>query len=271
MPIYGDRHNASGASKADLAEAHRLDLEAQTEYGVSFLAYWFDVQRGMAFCLVEAPSSSAVEEVHRVSHGNVPTDIIEVDLEEVRRFLGRTADPDSLEMVDSGYRTILFTDLVGSTSLSLQVGDVRAVELLGIHDRIADEAVTGEGGRVVKHTGDGILASFADVHGALRAGIRIQQQLDEARQAEGAEVLAVRIGINPGNPVERSDDIFGVAVAVASRLCALAEPGQILVSGVVRELIEDQNLTACLHDAGRRPIRGLASALQVYKVEWQAV
>jgi class 3 adenylate cyclase len=207
-----------------------------------------------------------------VSHGNVPTDIIEVDLEEVRRFLGRTSDPDSLDMVDSGYRTILFTDQVGSTSLSLQVGDVRAVELLGIHDRVAAEAVTAEGGRVVKHTGDGILASFADVHGALRAGIRIQQQLEvEARKAEVGEVLTVRIGINPGNPVERSDDIFGVAVAVAARLCALAEPGQILVSGVARELVEDPDLTACMHDAGRRPIRGLASALQVYSVEWQAL
>jgi class 3 adenylate cyclase len=272
MPIYVDRHNASGASKSDMAEAHRLDLEAQTQHEVSFLAYWFDVQRGIAFCLVAAPSSGAVEEVHRVSHGNVPSDIIEVDVEEVRGFLGRTTDPASLEMVDSGYRTILFTDLVGSTSLSLEVGDVQAVELLGIHDRVAAEAVTGEGGRVVKHTGDGILASFPDVHGALRAGIRIQQQLEvETQRAQAAGVLAVRIGINPGNPVERSDDIFGVAVAVAARLCALAEPGQILVSGVVRELVEDPNLTACMHDAGRRPIRGLASALQVYRVEWQSV
>jgi adenylate cyclase len=81
----------------------------------------------------------------------------------------------------------------------------------------------------------------------------------------------VRIGINPGNPVERSDDIFGVAVAVAARLCALAEPGQILVSGVVRELVEDGDLAARLLDAGRRPVRGLASALQVYGVEWQEV
>jgi hypothetical protein len=125
MPIYVDRHNASGASKSDMAEAHRLDLEAQTQHEVSFLAYWFDVQRGIAFCLVAAPSSGAVEEVHRVSHGNVPSDIIEVDVEEVRGFLGRTTDPASLEMVESGYRTILFTDLVGSTSLSLEVGDVR--------------------------------------------------------------------------------------------------------------------------------------------------
>jgi class 3 adenylate cyclase len=273
VPIYIDRHNATGASKADLAEAHRLDLEAQTQHGVSFLAYWFDVQYGMAFCLVEAPSGNAVEEVHRVSHGNVPTDIIQVNLDEVARFLGRTSDPDTLELVDSGYRTILFTDLVGSTSLSLEVGDVRAVELLGIHDRVAAEAVTEEGGRVVKHTGDGVLASFADVHGALRAAVRIQQQLEvEARTAKAAEVLAVRIGINPGIPVERSDDIFGVAVAVAARLRALAEPGQILVSGVVRELVEDDPmLAACMHDAGRRPIRGLASALQVYRVEWQAV
>jgi class 3 adenylate cyclase len=272
MPIYVDRHNASGASRADMAEAHRRDLEAQTEHGVSFLAYWFDTQQGLAFCLVEAPSGDAVEEVHRLSHGNVPSQIIEVNLEEVKSFLGRTSDPASPELIDSGYRTILFTDLVGSTSISLEVGDLRAVELLGIHDRIAAAAVARGGGRVVKHTGDGILACFDRVDAALQAGIRIQQELElEARKADAAEVLAVRIGINPGNPVERSDDVFGVAVAVAARLCSLAEPGQILVSGVVRELIEDPDLTARLLDGGRRPIRGLESALHVYRVAWQTL
>ena len=271
MPIYVDRHNASGASKADMAEAHRRDLEAQTEHQVSFLAYWFDTQRGLAFCLVEAPNTGAVEEVHRVSHGNVPSEIIEVHLDEVGRFLGRTSDPESPELVDSGYRTILFTDLVGSTSLALEVGDLRAMEIIGVHDRIVTEAVTDEGGRVVKHTGDGILACFDRVDSALRAGIRIQQELEEvAREADAAEVIAVRIGINPGNPVERSDDVFGVAVSVAARLCSLAEPRQILVSGVVRELVQDRDLTARLLDGGRKTVRGLESALHVYRVEWQA-
>jgi class 3 adenylate cyclase len=270
MPIYMDRHNATGAKTADLAEAHRRDLEAQARHEVSFLAYWFDAQRGLAFCLVEAPSDDAVAEVHRVAHGNVPSEIIEVDLEEVRTFYGRTSDPDSLELVDSAYRTILFTDLVGSTSLALTVGDLRAVELLAIHDRIVGEAVVREGGRMVKHTGDGILATFHEVDAALRAGIRIQQRLDlEARGVEAAEVLTVRIGINPGNPVDRSDDIFGVAVAVAARLCALAEPGQILVSGVVKELVQDRDLADRLLDAGRQPVRGLVSALHVYGLEWQ--
>lgn len=272
MPIYVDRHNASGASRADMAEAHRRDLDAQAQHGVSFLAYWFDAQRGLAFCLVEAPSGGAVEEVHRVSHGNVPSEIIEVDLAEVGRFLGRTSDPESPELVDAGYRTILFTDLVGSTSISLEVGDLRAMELLAIHDRVAAEAIAWEGGRVVKHTGDGVLASFDGVDSALRAAIRIQQQLElEAASADATEMLAVRIGINPGNPVERSDDVFGVAVAVAARLCSLAEAGQILVSGVVRELLEDRDLTARLLDGGRRPVRGLESALRVYRLDWQTV
>jgi class 3 adenylate cyclase len=271
MPIYVDRHNASGASRSDMAEAHRRDLEAQTEHGVSFLAYWFDIQRELVFCLAEAPSGDAVGEVHRVAHGNVPSQIIEVNMQEARSFLGRTSDPDSPELIDSGYRTILFTDLVGSTAISLEVGDLKAMELLGIHDRIVAEAVTREGGRVVKHTGDGILSCFDRVDAALRAGIRIQRELEvEASRADAAEVLAVRIGINPGNPVERSDDIFGVAVQVAARLCSLAEPGQILVSGVVREeLVEDRDLSARLLDVGRKPIRGLVSALQVYRVEWR--
>ena len=187
MPIYVDRHNASGASRADMAEAHRRDLEAQTEHGVSFLAYWFDTQQGLAFCLVEAPSGNAVEEVHRVSHGNVPSQIIEVNMEEVRSFLGRTSDPESSEQIDSGYRAIMFTDLVSSTSISL--GD-RGPKSGGVARDPRPDRRGGrrrEGGRVVKHTGDGILACFDRVDAALQAGIRIQQELVlEARKADAS-------------------------------------------------------------------------------------
>ena len=80
MPIFLDRHDLKGLTAADIAEAHRQDLETQTRYGVRFLTYWFDEARGNGFCLIDAPDSETAMRVHHEAHGNVATDVIEVDL-----------------------------------------------------------------------------------------------------------------------------------------------------------------------------------------------
>ena len=93
MPRYMDRHNIPSASSADLAEAHALDLTVQSQFDTRFLTYWFDPDDGTGICLVEAPDMHAIEQVHRAAHGNVPTEIIEVDVDMVQAFLGRVTDP----------------------------------------------------------------------------------------------------------------------------------------------------------------------------------
>src|SRR5215208_6488542 len=77
MPIFLDRHDLKGLTAADIAEAHRQDLETQTRYGVRFLTYWFDEARGNGFCLIDAPDSETAMRVHHEAHGNVATDVIE--------------------------------------------------------------------------------------------------------------------------------------------------------------------------------------------------
>src|ERR671917_2068456 len=114
MPIFLDRHDLSGLTAADIAEAHRKDLEVQTRYGVKFLTYWFDEVRGTGFCLIDAPDIATAMHVHDEAHGDVAKDVIEVDLSAVEAFLGRVSDPapmgsTSQVTFDSALRTIMFT------------------------------------------------------------------------------------------------------------------------------------------------------------------
>ena len=73
MPIFLDRHDLSGLTAADIAEAHRKDLEVQGQYGVRFLTYWFDESRGTGFCLIDAPDIETAMRVHDEAHGDSRT------------------------------------------------------------------------------------------------------------------------------------------------------------------------------------------------------
>lgn len=279
MPIYIDRHNVPSATHEDLVNAHELDLAVQSEHGVKFLTYWFDPRDGTAICLVDAPSKEALEEVHRAAHGGVPAEIIEVRLTDVLALLGRVTDPEpvvtasgemTIPPVDSALRAILFTDLKDSTSMMNLMGQFKGLEALERHDRIITHTVEAYGGTVVKHTGDGFMASFPVLAESVKCAINIQQQL-AAYNAEVPDLpLHVRIGINAGLPIERGGDLFGSVIQLASRVCAHADPDRILVAGIMRELCEDSTLHASFRDAGRYFAKGFISAVQLYEVRWQS-
>ena len=123
-------------------------------------------------------------------------------------------DPGSVDytQVTSAFRTILFTDLEGSTALLNEVGEPAYLVALTEHDLIIRRALVASRGREVKRTGDGIMASFDDVARALGGAAAIQDGLD-ARTAGGATPdLRVRIGIAAGEPVDHNDDMFGSTV-----------------------------------------------------------
>ena len=79
MPIYMDRHDLSGVTAKDVAQAHQKDLSIQEDFGCRGITYWFDEERGAAFCLIEAPDKNAVKEMHDHAHGLVPHQILEVE------------------------------------------------------------------------------------------------------------------------------------------------------------------------------------------------
>src|SRR5262245_46357707 len=160
-----DRHDLTDTTAADIAEAHQKDIEVQDQYGVKFLTYWFDPQRGTTFCLVDAPDKETAQCVHREAHGFVAGEIVEVALSAVEAFLGRIQDPEpragqSGAEMDPGHRAIMFTDIVDSTMMTTRLGDRMAIELVRAHDALVRRRLNEFSGREVKHLGDGIMASF---------------------------------------------------------------------------------------------------------------
>ena len=272
MPIFMDRHDLRGLKADDVAEAHRRDVDIQDRHGVKYMAYWFDESNGAAFCLVHAPDPATAELVHREAHGEIPNAIIPVDLAAVEAFLGRIGDPRAAPgaaapAVDSGLRAVMFTDIVGSTEMTARLGDSAALELVRAHDALVRRGLEAYGGREIKHTGDGIMASFDKVENSVRAAADIQRRF-AVYNADASETLSVRIGIDAGEPVEDHNDLFGSTVQLASRLCSEAEANGIIVSGFARELCQEED-AARFVALGERRLKGFADKAQVFRFEWR--
>ena len=272
MPLYMDIHIVDGATAEDLRRAHDADLAVQHKHCVHCLKYWFNDDQGKVFCLFDAPNAEAAAAVHREAHGLMAEKIIEVDPELADGFLGK-AEVNAAGAVllpgddkrDSGIRTVMFTDIVGSTEMCSKHGDEVAMAMLGIHDRVVRDSLRANSGREVKHTGDGIMAAFLSAACAVRCACQIQRGLTD-HNGNGAEYpVVVRVGITAGEPVEQHDDLFGSTVQLAARLCAQADPGQILVSNVIADLCIGKGLK--FHDAGDAHLKGFDAPIPTRAVE----
>ena len=268
MPYFMDRHDLEGTTAEDIAKAHLQDLNLQQKYGVKYLSYWFDYERQAAFCLVDSPSPELAERVHAESHGLVANEIIPVDEAMVEAFLGRMEDPTQSEPdTSSAFRVIFFSDIEGSTAMTQRIGDDAAVRLLGVHDEVVRTALGTHDGREVKHTGDGIMASFVSVTRALGCSVVVQHGLAEHTAANPDRPLRVRIGLGAGEPVAQDNDLFGAAVQLSSRLCDHGEAGEIVVSGVVREMAIGKNFD--FTDLEDINLKGFPEPVRVCRVRWQ--
>jgi class 3 adenylate cyclase len=259
-----DRHELPNATAEQVAQAHLSDLRVESDYGVQFLTYWFDAVNGQAFCLARAPTPEVMQVVHKQAHGLIANEIISVSEDEVFRFLGKI-DKSPVASGERPFRTIMFTDLEASTSLLQQYGESAFIVALTEHDTIIRQALVVTRGREVKHTGDGIMASFDDVGRALECALTIQSGFDTRNATGRTPVLRVRIGLAAGEPVDHNDDMFGSTVNLASRICEAAEAGHILVAEVVRDLGTEKGFT--LEDAGERDLKGFPSPIHVFELK----
>ena len=142
MALFLDRHKAPGATAADIAAAHELDLAVQEKYKVRYVTYWFDDDEGTVFCLAEGPDRQSLETVHREAHGLVADNIIEVGNGPINAFLGEIPrHPAGEAYVDSAVRVILFTDLCDSTQQTQELGDEGFMLLIREHDDIVRTAL----------------------------------------------------------------------------------------------------------------------------------
>ena len=277
MPLYMDIHNLpEGTTAEDVAKAHAKDMETQRKYGVEYSKYWVNEKTGKVFCLVHAPNAEAAECVHREAHGMVAEKLIEIQPELAEGFLGGVETnaagaailPGSgADARDPGIRTVLFTDVVNSTTLTQSLGDEAALALLGVHDTIVRDALSALGGREIKHTGDGIMACFISTAGAVRCAIQIQRELDKHGQASPERALKVRVGAAAGEPVEQHNDLFGSTVQLASRLCAHAQPEQILVSNAIAELCLGKGFQ--FEDLGEVTLKGFGGPVRAHAAAWK--
>jgi len=264
MPLYMDRHDLPHVTAEDVADAHSRDLSTAPSHGVHFLTYWFDEDTGAAFCLAKASAPEDVAAAHRESHGLVPNEIILVSEDNVLRFLGRIQEPADHTQITRAFRTILFTDLVDSTALLNEVGEGPYMALLTEHDLLIRRALLAWHGREVKHTGDGLMASFEEVGDALHCAIAIQEGF-AARTAGGARPeLRVRIGMAVGEPVDHNDDLFGATVNLAARICQVADGGQCLVSELVRDLGTAKGFD--FHEIEAVRLKGFAQPTRVFEL-----
>jgi class 3 adenylate cyclase len=194
--------------------------------------------------------------------------------EEVRRFLASDgtlpavavpahALPGASSETVGGVRTVLFTDLVGHTEMMRRLGDERGREVLREHERITRDLLKQHGGAEVKTMGDGFMASFGSVTRAMDCAIALQR----AFAAHEGEPLAVRVGLNAGEPIEEDGDLFGATVIMASRIAAKADAGEILIPEPLRHLLTGKAYIYV--DRGETMLKGFEDAVRLYEVRWQ--
>jgi class 3 adenylate cyclase/pimeloyl-ACP methyl ester carboxylesterase len=212
---------------------------------------WFRIEHGQYIArriegarLVELPGAD----------GPLPWENPERALDAIEEFLTGTLRGAD---VTRAVTTLLFTDIVKSTERAADLGDEQWREVLGLHDAAAHRMTATFGGRVVKTTGDGILATFDGPRRAIRASMALRMEL-------GRIGLGIRSGIHTGEVEKRGDDISGIAVHIAARVMAAAGTGEILVSRTVRDLIAGSEIE--LEERGARPLKGVVGDWDLYAV-----
>lgn len=154
--------------------------------------------------------------------------------------------------------TVLFTDIVESTKTGAELGDHSWRELLDRHDRLAQEQVLRFRGRMVKSTGDGVLATF---DGPARA-VRCAHAIEECVRSLGLEM---RAGLHAGEVEPRGEDLTGIAVNIARRVCDSGGGGELLVSRTVVDLVAGSGLE--FSDRGTHELKGVPGRWQLYSVD----
>jgi class 3 adenylate cyclase len=275
MPLYMDIHELGSVTAEDVATAHAKDMETQRKYGVEYRKYWVNESCGKIFCLVDAPNAEAAEHVHREAHGMLAEKIIQIQPELAEGFFGAAETNEAGAVIipggaanerDPGIRTILFTDMVESTALTQSMGDEAAMLLLDVHNAVVRNALDNLGGREVKHTGDGIMASFVSAAAAVKCATQIQRDLARHAENQHDRPVKVRIGAAAGEPVEQHDDLFGCTVQLAARLCSHASPEQILVSNAIAELCLGKGFS--FQDIGEVALKGFDRPVRAHAVQW---
>ena len=275
MPLFLDIHNFDTdlPPLKDIYEVHKIDLMEAMKYEAEIPKYYINYQSKKAFCVIDANSREEAIKVHNQTM--LADNIIQVEPVMLDMFLGgggvnqydaATMKSDQgEEQLDTGYRIILFTDLVGSTEMTHALGDEDAMQLLRKHNAIIRKQLMSYDGREVKHTGDGIMASFYIADKALDFAVRVQEEFFNFNKSNDSyDELEIKIGFHCGHPVEEDNDLFGAPVQIASRVCDHAKPNQVLLTEETKSHCKGENHKMNhLEDAN---LKGVDKLIALYEV-----
>ncbi len=179
---------------------------------------------------------------------------VEEVLAEIESFITGVRLPARSDRV---LATVLFTDIVGSTERAVSLGDRRWRELLAAHHYLVRQQLERFQGREVDTAGDGFFASFDGPARAIRCGCAISAAMPELG-------LAVRVGLHTGECELVDGKVAGIAVHTGARVAANAKPGEVLVSGTVKDLVAGSGLS--FQDRGRHELKGIPGEWRLYAV-----
>lgn len=177
---------------------------------------------------------------------------VTVDFEAMRAY-ARTEPTSGRRSLFS----ILFTDIADSTALAVAHGPAHWRDVVSRHNELSERVVDRHTGRLVKTTGDGIIALFDSAERAVRAGAELGEAM------HGLD-LRIRAGVHTGEVELAQSDVRGVAVHTAARVMALADPDEVWVSATVRELVDGTGLE--FEDEGEHELKGIPGARRLYRL-----
>jgi adenylate cyclase len=175
--------------------------------------------------------------------------------------------PDLARLTPDGNVVILFSDIEESTALNERMGDRAWVRLLDRHDKLVRRLVDQHSGHVIKSQGDGFMIAFAHPGEAVGCSIAVQRAFANQAKRLTPNAIRVRIGIHMGKSVRRGDDLFGRNVAMAARVAAQADGGEVLISEPVRDAVGDDVTVGPPREV---ELKGFSGSHRLYPVDLAA-
>ncbi|MBT4018475.1 MAG: adenylate/guanylate cyclase domain-containing protein [Alphaproteobacteria bacterium] len=227
------------------------DRKMARQFGKKYEEYLLEPK----YCDMFRSGATAMERFAEDSHMNVAAAL--------GQALDEWSKPDNKG--DSGAPiAVMFTDIVGSTRLTEEHGDDAMQKIVRAHNKIVRESLRNFAGVEVKHTGDGIMASFKSVANSVDASREMMQGIAAFNKGASEIPLEIRIGLNAGTPIAEDGDLYGTTVQISARLCDKAEDGGIAVSNLVKELAAGSS--AQFTEMGELELKGVSEAVKVYSV-----
>jgi adenylate cyclase len=195
--------------------------------------------------------------------------LLQASMEDLTRWAAEERTDILNIAAKDGTVTLFFSDIEDSTALNHKIGDAAWLRVLAGHDAIVRARVEKFRGQVVKTAGDSFMVAFRDAEAACRAALGIQKDLRRNRDHRlWLAPLKVRIGIHTGRVLTRDGDYFGRNVAMAARVAACADGGEVLASSAVRDAL-DEDAAVVLTEDDVVELKGLPDEHQLWRVDWR--